>query len=102
MDNGTVYIANHAGSNYDDAKRFGDLVYMSRGSYQQDELDHILEKIKNYIKDSYPTDYLILDGARLLCSYAFSVWQVKHGFVNLLQWNPSFGKRCYEEKRVDL
>lgn len=102
MDDATVYVVNHTGNDYSDAKRFGQIVYLSKGPYEQDELDHVLDKIKNYIADSYPTDYLVLDGARLLCSYAFTLWMVKHGHVNLLQWNPSFSKRNYEEKRISL
>lgn len=98
----TVYVVNHTGNDYSDAKRFGDVVFMSRGPYEQDELDHVLDKIKNYIGDTSVSDYLVLDGGRLLCSHAYYLWLVKHGSIKLLQFNPSFSKRCYEERRIDL
>lgn len=81
-----VYVVNHGGYSYDTAKRFGNLIFMSKGYVTPENLDDVKEKLHSIIRTSLPTDYLLLSGSPLLCVIAASIWTKHHGAARILHW----------------
>lgn len=81
-----VYVANHGGFNYDPARQFGTLVFMSKGFIVSSTLDDTFKRFKELINSSSPTDYLLLSGSSLICSIALHLWISKHGKCNVIHW----------------
>jgi hypothetical protein len=79
-----VYIINKGGHNFDDAKRYGDLVFCSEGIQNRFAVDAMYRMFVKELGDSTPDDYLLLTSLSILCTIAALVWGRMHGRVKLL------------------
>ena len=94
----TVYIVNKGGHNYDDAKRFGELVYLSEGEVSKFATSHMVRMFEPFIESSNAEDYILNTGLTLMSCIACSMFAKKHGVLNLLIFKIS----GYEVRKVQL
>lgn len=79
-----VYVLNKGGYDYSAAERYGSLVYCTDGPLRRDDVNQMVRLITTAMKDSGPSDYIVLTSLASLCAIACSVFAVKHGCLNLL------------------
>lgn len=90
VENPRVYITNFSGYPYEKAKDYAEeLVYMTNGYLDLNELETIKSKINEFINRVNPSDYLILSGNNCVAAIAAHLWIKKLGFCNILHWNNS-------------
>ena len=74
MEKSNVYIVNHAGHDFEKAKQFGELVYLTQNIvnvFATDRIEYILTKeLDNFKSDK---DYLLLSGAIILNILAVNI-----------------------------
>jgi hypothetical protein len=83
----TVYIVNHAGFNYESAKEYGTLVFLSKGYIDLKTNPEVIPSLKSLIESATPDDILLLSGNNLLCVIAVDLWKSIHQKVNILHWS---------------
>lgn len=79
-----VYITNTAGHDFTQAKKFGEIVWITRGFVSFQSLDRLKYKIIDQIKDSTPDDYLLISGTLLVSIVAAIAWYEMHQKVCIL------------------
>lgn len=79
-----VYIINKGGHDYTPAEKFGDLVYLSEGLLQKYNTSQMYRLSLERMRDSEPSDYIVLTSLSTFCAIACSVFAHKHGRLNLL------------------
>lgn len=84
-----VFIPNVTWHNYTDAKRFGQLIQLTKGPIDQIDLDDIQDKITSKMVDFglNAHDWILVSGAPILNIIAVTVMLERFDVVNLLQWN---------------
>ncbi len=89
-----VYIPNKSAHDFSDAKRVGELVFITSGTQPLFSVNNMHRVCEEALKDSSPNDYILHSGLNILCSMLCSVFAVKHGRLNLLIWrNDRYLKR---------
>jgi hypothetical protein len=91
-----VYIVNHAGYDYEAAKTYGNLVFLTKGYIDLKEQPDVKDQLRSLIESATAEDYLLLSGNNLLCVAAFDLWKSIHGKVNILHWS----NRKYDEYQL--
>ena len=82
-----VYIPNKGFHDYTDAKRFGEIIYITTGSQNKFGLSNMARCWDAAIKDSSPHDYILVTSLSILCSVGAAAFAVRHeGRVNFLLW----------------
>lgn len=84
-----VWITNYAGHDYEKAKPFGELKYLTKGFIDFKSLDRIKFLVAQEIADSSPDDYLLLSGTSLVCAIASVLFYALHGRVNILNFDKN-------------
>ena len=98
-----VYITNDGGHNYDAAKCYGDLVYMSHGMLEKFQTTKMLRLFFGCLKDSKPDDYILVSGPMVANICAAFVFACLHKRINLLLWKGSSeGQSRYLARSLDL
>ena len=82
-----VFVSNYSGYQYNNAERFGPIIFMTYGYVPLNDIGAIREKLTNFINQSQSNDYLVLSGHNLLCALCAIIWKEKHGFVNILHYD---------------
>ena len=80
----TVYIINRGGHDYSAAKKFGQLVFLSEGPLSKYATSQIYRKFSMKLRESSPTDYLMITGLTTMACIACSCFAFMHGKLNLL------------------
>ncbi len=57
-----VYIVHDSGHNYEDAKRFGSLVYCAQGNLVKEDTTGMYRELSVALDDSQPDDFIVLSG----------------------------------------
>lgn len=98
-----VYIVNKGVHDYSDARRFGELVFLSEGAMNKYEISNMVREFAEKLLTSSPDDYLLTTGLTTMCVVAGGMFSRIHGRVNLLIYKPSRkgGPGRYLERRVD-
>lgn len=86
-----VFVTNYAGHIYDDAERFGKLIFITRGFVNFSSPDRLKYYVAEGIKESSPDDYLLLSGSALLCTLISMIWLKKNGKIKILNWDKKSG-----------
>ena len=82
-----VFIPNKGFHDYTDAKRFGEIIYITTGSQNKFGVSNMARCWDAAIKDSSPHDYILVTSLSILCSVGASAFAMKHeGRVNFLLW----------------
>ena len=79
-----VYVVNKGGHDYSAASRFGDLVFITEGTIDRFDTDWMLDRIREAMADSDPSDYIIITSLNTICSLACALFAAKHGCLNML------------------
>lgn len=79
-----VFVANYAGHDYTEAKKYGELVFITKGYVSFASLDRVLYVVTEALLESKPDDWLLLSGSGTICVFAALGWLHLHGRVNLL------------------
>lgn len=98
MKNKKVYIINKGGHDYNDAKRFGRLVYLSEGIMNRYSVGRIYREFSSVLKDSHKDDYILVSGLNIMNSIAGAIFGSLHGRLNILLYR----KNIYVERRIIL
>lgn len=110
MDSGVrVYIANYAGHDHKEAKKYGEFKVITTGYVDFSAIDRLKFQIIRAIKDSRPDDWLLLSGANITNALAASLWIIKHGVVKILNFDRQSRvhreiilRRDYEREMMEL
>jgi hypothetical protein len=94
----TVYIPNKSGHDFEPAKKFGELVFLSEGESNPYEVGKIYREFASVLKDSKPNDYIVISGLQVMNCVASAIMSRLHGRVNWLQWYAQKG--IYKSRTV--
>ena len=96
-----VYIVNRSIHDYSAAEKFGELVFLSEENMPKFSTSKAYRQFWEVLKDSKPTDHLLISGLPMLGIVAAFILTKKHGRLNLLLFNPSDGmKKDYIERII--
>lgn len=83
-----VYVTNFSGYTYDNASVFGEeIIYITNGYVDFKKIEEVTAKVKSFINQATPNDYLLLSGNNLLCCIASHYWLMRHGLCKILHYN---------------
>lgn len=91
-----VYVVNDGGHDFSAAKRFGSLLFCTRGALSKFNVGQMYREVTEALQHSEPDDYILLTSLTTLCSVACAIFAVKHGRLNLL----IFKDNDYVERHV--
>jgi hypothetical protein len=80
----TVYIVNKGGHNFEEAKRYGHLEYLSEGAASRYAINKIYRDFAMHLRSSTPDDFILLTGLTSMSVVACSCFARMHGRLNLL------------------
>lgn len=81
-----VFVPNDAGHDMTDAKRYGELVYMTRGALRRSAVRDHAKAVRMAIATSRPDDYVVVGGLSIMTAIAAAAFAARHGHVNFLLW----------------
>lgn len=79
-----VFIVNNGGHNYDDAKRFGELIFCTDKVIRKSDTAQMYRELNAAMVDSNPDDYLLVSSLTSLCIVAAGILAAAHGELHLL------------------
>ena len=82
-----VFIPNKGFHDYTDAKRFGALTFVTKGSQNKFGVSNMARCWDSALKDSSPHDYILVTSLSILSSVGAACFAARHnGRVNFLLW----------------
>ncbi len=84
MNKTRVYIPNHGCHDFNAAKQFGELVYLTRGRLKLSSVGIIYREMYEVLKNSSPNDHLLICGPIIANVVATEILVSLHGKVNTL------------------
>lgn len=84
-----VWIANYAGHPYDQAEKFGELRYLTRGYVSLGNLDRLVYDVAEKVAETKAEDYLLLSGLCVVGVIASVAWVTMWGGVKILHWDKN-------------
>lgn len=100
-----VYVVNKGGHDISAAEKWGELVYLSRGSMNRYATSNIYRKFVRHLSQSSPGDFILLTGLTVMSAIACSIFARKHGRLNLLLFHASRTEGVephYVERVIDI
>ncbi len=88
-----VYIVNKGCHDHSDARRFGDLIYLSDGPINRHATSNMFRSFYPRLSESESTDYILITGLGVMNSIACSIFASIHGRINILLYK-STRKEC--------
>lgn len=80
-----VYIPNRSSHHdYDDARQYGDLVYVTGGRVNHYNTGSIVRAWEAALIESTPYDYIIMTSLATICAIGAGMYSAKHERLNLL------------------
>lgn len=80
----TVYITNKGAHNFDPAKKFGNIKYLSKGSMNRYSTNRMYRVFLEALEGSKEEDYLLPTGLSTMNLIAAVIFALKHKRLNLL------------------
>lgn len=90
-----VYIPNKSSHNYEMAKQYGELVYVTEGNVNRYATNKIYRQVAEAMQDSQPDDFIVVTGLPELQIILTSYFAKKHGRLNLLLFQSRNGQVYY-------
>lgn len=82
-----VFIPNKGYHDYTDAKRYGELSFVTTGIQNKFGVANMARLWEDALADSLPTDYILQTSLSILTSIGIASFAMKHeGRVNVLLW----------------
>jgi len=85
-----VYITNRGGHNHDDAKRFGELVFLTEGPVSRYSISRMYREAAYVLCDSKPEDYVVVSGLSAFMGIVCGIFAMKHKRLNFLVYKPAY------------
>jgi len=95
-----VFVANFAGHDYTKAKKYGEVVFVTKGFISFQGLDRLKFQIAERLLDSRPEDWLALSGTNIINVLAGILWYQRHGVVKILNFDKT--SQTYRELIVTV
>jgi hypothetical protein len=95
-----VWIPNKGFHNYDDAQRFGRLIYLTHGSVNRFNTGGMLRQFVEKMSNSTKEDWILMGGLQQLCVLATAIQTMKFGQAKILLYDAKKGK--YLPRELDL
>lgn len=92
-----VFVTNYAGHDYEDAKEYGEFVWITRGYVSFQSLDRVKYTIAEQVVKSGPEDWLLLSGKPIISAIAVLIWFSRHKKVKMLVWDQKSKGKKYRE-----
>jgi len=93
-----VLVINRGYHDYSDAKRYGELTFMSEGRLDKYCVGTILRDFEPFIKDSEKEDHILVSSLSIANILAGCLFVLKHRALNLLIYNET--TRKYVSRRI--
>jgi hypothetical protein len=93
-----VFICNKGGHNYEQALKFGELVYVTEGNVNRFNTSNFYRAFIDAMEGSNKEDYILITSLSILNAIAAAVFARKHGRVNFLL----FSHDDYTCREVDI
>lgn len=90
MKNRKVYIVNRSSHDFEAAKKFGEIVYLSEGPINRYATNNMLRMFKDAMKDSSSQDYIVPCSLNVMNSIACAMFVHKHKRLNLLLFKEGY------------
>lgn len=102
--NRNVYIINKGCHDYTEAEQFGNLIYLTSGSYNILSTSKMYRKFLEQLKNSHKDDYILPTGLGVMGIVACSIFALLHNKLNLLIYYTTSGKGkgVYKERTILL
>jgi len=81
-----VFIANSGAHDYSDAERYGELVFVTKGTIAKHGVGTMARAWALALKGSTEEDFIISSSLTTLCSLGTAIFARKHGCLNLLMF----------------
>lgn len=98
----TVYIINRSAHDFSDAKRYGELEFLTQGSVNRFSTGNMARIFTEKLAQSSPDDYLLPTGLSIMTAIACAVFALRHKRLNLLLWKNMGEKGSYIERVLDF
>lgn len=98
----TVYIVNDSGHDYEDAKRFGDIKFLSTGTMNKFDVNNMYRLFSQRLAGSSPDDYILNTALSQMNQIAAAIFVHMHGRLNLLLFKYENGDPKYIERTIVL
>jgi len=82
-----VFIVNKSAHNFEEAKKFGELIFMTEGRMHRYATNDMCRIFQEVLEDSHKEDHILLCSLNVMNAIACSVFAHKHGTLNLLLYN---------------
>lgn len=92
MSESTVWVVNFSGHDYSDARRFGEIDFLTKGYVSRGSLDRMLGTVAEQIAQTSPSDWLLPSGLIPLNVLAAACWFEKHNGLRLLLWDDKHNR----------
>ena len=79
-----VFVCNKGGHNYEGAKKYGQLIYVTEGSVNRFATSSLYRSFIESLEGSSPDDYFLVTSVNTLNAIGAAVFARKHGRLNLL------------------
>jgi hypothetical protein len=79
-----VFIVNNSTHNFEAAKKFGDIIFLSEGPMNRYATNNMFRQFGERLKDSTPDDYIVPCALNMMNTIAACLFAVKHHKLNLL------------------
>lgn len=96
----TVYITNRSGHDFEPAKKFGQIKFLSEGDVDPFNVNRIYCNLAVTLQHSNPCDFLLITGLSVMNSISSAIMARKHGRVNWLQYHA--GTKTYSARTIVL
>lgn len=79
-----VYVVSGSAHDFSSAKKYGELVFLSKGPINRYGVNNIHRQFESILKHSNPEDYILICGLSIMNAVASAIFARKHGRLNLL------------------
>lgn len=79
-----VFITNKGGHNYDNASRYGELIFVTEGTLNRFSTSTIYRAFVDAMADSSADDFMLVTSMNVVNAIGAAVFARKHGKLNLL------------------
>ena len=79
-----VYIVSNGGHDYSDAKRYGELVFLTDEVIRKDDVAQMYRVLSPVLDQADPDDFLLISSLTSLCVVASAILSARFGELHLL------------------
>jgi hypothetical protein len=95
-----VYIPSKSFHNFNDAKRFGDLVFCTEGTINREDVQNITRLVVTAMEDCEAGDYIMISGLSVINSIMCALFAGKHKRINFLLFDDD--TQTYISRKIVL